>query len=258
MSADTVLIDRSYKKLREQAGGAKWLREYLGLDSWDIIQENDDFHGALNTTRWANLFKSGNGAADLVAVADSSTASLVSGTDDNGYAAATQGHLFWKGDNHAICTARLHIGAAITNAKMEFGFSDDVTGDVGIINDAQVTTPTWVAADGAGWVYDTDATDATTVWQHHGVAAGTGIKTVTTLAPVASTYQRVLVALRGSSARYMLFDANDEAQYDSGWKADAITSTVGLTPFIIVQSRATTTKTLTVDQVTVMQKRTTA
>ena len=263
MSVDEVLINRSYQKLREQSGGSQWLRRYLGYNSWDMTEWEDDFNASVieTTYRWpaGNLWNSGGaGAADLAMAANSSTATMVSGTTDNGVVGATFGKLMWYGQNDAVCAARVHLGAAVANAKIEFGFTDDIEDDAGILNDGQVTTPTWTAGDGAAWTYDTDATDATTVWQHHAVAATVGdatTKTVTTLVPVASTYQRLVVALKGTSSRYLLLDATDALQYDSGWKAYGVTTDTALIPALFVTSRATTTKTLTIDQIQVWQRR---
>jgi len=272
----TPIIHRRTKdSLIRQRGNSREIQRHLELISDDIVKWEDDFLGdtlhsgyqaANNGTAAANIAIS----APTSAVADGQ-ATLVSGTDDDGYSGASLG-LHYYGSRHAVTSAILKV-SAITTVKFEFGFTDVTAGtDAGATN--VLATPTFNATDFAGWVFDTDDT---TGLQAVGVKNGTAATKVEPSSingndgdatPNADEWLYLAVALRGTDARFyagLMHDgSNDNAKrltitYDSDWKSGFITSTVALTPWVFVQSRAgAASRTLTLDKWTAYQYRYTA
>jgi hypothetical protein len=260
MAVDNVVIDRSAAKLRSQTGGARWFRDYLEILAWDHVDVEDDFIGTtLSAVLWTTANSGGAGAASLVHLANSFSgeATMVGGTTDDAWVRAHFNSMQFKGELNAVIAARVKV-SAVTTVKLEVGFTD-ATGDAGAVN--ILATPTYTASDCALWCFDADDAGNATGWQGIGVKANTGITKLepTTVNPAADTYQRLVVALRDDNAKYMVFDANDGLIYESAWQASAVTKTVGLTPWLFVQERAgSASRTKTVDQVQVWQRRTLA
>ena len=143
---------------------------------------------------------------------------------------------------------------AITTVKIEVGFTD-VTTDNGAVN--VLATPTGTADDCAVWVFDTDDT---AYWQCFGNKAGTeATKIEDGLAPVADTFETMIVALRDTNAKFLRLDANGNLTYESTWMTDAITAADKLVPWVGLQLRTgSIDRNLNIDYIDVRQRRTTS
>ncbi len=105
------------------------------------------------------------------------------------------------------------------------------------------------ATDAVGFVYDTGAT--TDVWYGKGVKNGTDSSTVTTeSAPTVSTAQTLKIEIDSDGIAYFYIDG-----VGVGSIADAVTTTVALTPIICVMARATTSKSVDIDYIDVKKDR---
>ena len=175
---------------------------------------------------------------------------MVTGTADNGYSALSR-ELNFQGQLNCVMAARIKVDD-IAAVKMEIGFTDahDDAGAVNTLASYSTTATDWV-----GWIFDTDDT---AYWQATGVDSNTeATKIVPSIAPVADTYETLIVALEDTTAHFYRLDANGYQTYRSAPMADACSKDVSLTPWIFVQSReASDSKTLTVDYVKAWQRRT--
>ena len=160
------------------------------------------------------------------------------------------------GQYNAVMAVRYRV-SAITGLKIEIGFRDSVVSATGIVN--AIDTPSFNATDGVCWVYDTDAT--TDRWQAHGVANGTAATGVTLSsgvqgeAPVAATWQTMVVAMLEGNSYFIRYDADGQMQGESHYVADSQTATVNLAPAVYVQNRNTTSKNYDLDFFKVWQIR---
>lgn len=226
------------------------LFDYLNWQSPQTFGFFDHFIGDVAVgSRYPGYDTATNGtaaaAAALTADGPGGIITLVTGTDDNGHSGLYTGDANYTGDNNARVTARIKL-SAITSVKCEIGFTD-ATADAGAIN--ALDTPTATADDCAVAIFDTDATEDN--WQFAGARATTAWSVATVdQAPVADTYVWVTVALD----RINLATDNMRARMYLGTKMvaektlDAISNTVALYPFILVQARAgSATRTLTCD-----------
>jgi hypothetical protein len=186
-----------------------------------------------------------NGVAEL-------SASTGAGGDDE-YAFIALPELNWTAQQNAVMAVRLKADA-ITTVKIEVGFTD-VTTDNGAVN--VLATPTGTADDCAVWVFDTDDT---AYWQCFGNKAGTeATKIEDGLAPVADTFETMIVALRDTNAKFLRLDANGNLTYESAWMTDAITAADKLVPWVGLQLRTgSVDRNLNIDYIDVRQRRTTA
>lgn len=263
MAADSVIIDRSYARLRASVGGEQWIRRSLSFLSHDIVTVvDDDFTGSGTISLTGNgswtAAANGTAAAGIAYPATkvrNGAAVLVTGTDDDGYGTGYAG-LVCVGELHTVFTARVAM-SAVTTAKFELGLTD-ATGDAGAVN--ALATPTYTADDCVLWCFDTDDAGNATGAQGIAVKNTTGLTKLepSAITPAANAYLRFGVALKDTSVRHFVYDANDALIYDSNWVANGITSDDLLTPWLFVQARAgAASRTLTVDQVQCWQRRTT-
>lgn len=276
-------LERTYDALTRKKHNPDFVRDFLTTaGAWDVVKWEDDFLGDLvrgDATAPGAYQNATNGTAaeGLTMVAPTSAsahgaATLKSGTDDDGYADATLG-LNWYGQYGALFVAIVKM-SAIAGVKVEVGWSDTVAGtDAGLVN--VLATPSYTVADGAGWIFDTDDT-GNVGWQMFGVKGGTGITKVEPTAlgnyagnndPIADTYEVFVTALRDHDVRFLRGDMVKRSNgtdlggkmtmtYDSGWKADGVTGTVALTPWLFIQTRAgAASRTLTIDFLGVYQFR---
>jgi len=139
---------------------------------------------------------------------------------------------------------------------MEVGFTD-ADDDAGAIN--VLATPTTTADDCAAWCFDTDDS-GNPQWQGvYNAAGGTAAKVEPDLTDIAaSTYEWLGVALLGDKVKFMHADQYGNPDYESSWYATAITATDALVPWIIAQTRNTTSKNVDVDYMIAYQRRTSA
>ena len=224
-------------KLRQKTGGRAWMRDLFALNAFDITKWEDNFLGdALRGEYSAVSTGGGDASHDKLAGSLNGESTLDVGdggtSSDNEYGGLPLG-LEWAGDNNAIFCCRLKL-SAITTVKVEVGFTDALA-DAGAVN--VLATPSFTATDCAVWVFDTDDT---ATWQGVGAKAGTAptkIEDSDIAAPVAGTYQTMIVQLQGDAARFIQLDANHGLIYESAWVANAIEGGTKVTPWVFVQNR---------------------
>jgi len=259
--ADPIQMVRSRAHLKRVRGGRDGLYPFLEHNTWDVVHYFDDFIGdemrgsggvpgtyELNTGddgTFTILADQTNGVAEL----SGSTGAGSSGE----YAFIALPELNWTGAQNAVIAVRLKVVEAITTVKMEVGFTD-VTTDNGAVNSLSGNTGT--ASDCAVWVFDTSDT---AYWQCFGSKAGTpATKIEDGLAPVADTYETMIVALRETNAKFLRLDSNGNLTYESAWMPDAITAADKLVPWVGVQLRGSVDRNLNIDFIDVRQRRTTS
>lgn len=236
------------------------LYPYLERNSLDVVQMapgGDDFIGdTLRTDIYTVSNGGGASAASPVVTAGvlNGVCDFVTGTaGDSTASSELSTGLQFRGDHGCVAVACLQVDI-ITGVKIEFGFTDSLS-DPGAVN--VKATPSFNAADCALWVLDTtDNTD----WE--GVAANnTSTAPMTTveaaIQPTAATYEWLMVELIEND------DSNNEcAVAFSRFNADGLrtfhqigggvdnqgpNSNVLLTPWLYVEARNGTSKTMRVD-----------
>ena len=250
--ADRVVTDLSDVRLRSGMGAAI-TSEFLQLNSFDMMQWSDDFVDSSNAdmdNRYTRAVTgSGSGAVlTITANEEWGSARMTTGTTNDGISAMSMGTIC-KGDYNAVLAVRFKINV-ITAAKIEVGFRDSVANNsAGIVN--ALDDPTFSATNGCCWVFDTDATIDT--WAAEGVkasSAATGVTLATTAggaAPVADTYQTMVVALMEDNAYFSRYSADGRKQGDTIMLTDCNTGSTAVAPAVFVQTRNTTTKLLDID-----------
>ncbi len=259
--ADPIQILRTRDSLKRVRGGRDGLYPFLEHNTWDIVHYFDDFlgdeiRGSGATPGAYELNTGSDGVLSILADQTNGVAELSASTGagaDDEYAFIALPELNWTAQQNAVLAVRLNIDA-ITTVKIEVGFTD-VTTDNGAVN--VLATPTGTADDCAVWVFDTDDT---AYWQCFGNKAGTeATKIEDGLAPVADTFETMVVALRDTNARFMRLDANGRLTYQSAWMTDAITAADKLVPWIGLQLRTgSIDRNLNIDFIDVRQRRSTS
>ena len=236
------------------------LRNTLGLarefgfaefNTLDQVVVFDDFVGDVLSVEWQTADTGSGSSADAVISAGANgTIVMVTGTADNGYSAISR-ELNFQGQLNCVMAARIKIDD-IAAVKMEIGFTD-AHDDAGAVD--TLATYATTATDAVGWIFDTDDT---AYWQCFGVDTNTeATKIEDGLAPVAATYETLIVALEDTTAHFYRLDANGYQTYRSAPMTGACTKDVSLTPWVFVQSRESSdSKTLTVDYIKAWQRRT--
>jgi hypothetical protein len=258
--ADRIVTNLSDVRLRSGMGAAI-TSEFLQLNSFDVMSWSDDFVDTSNADmdrRYTRAVTgSGSGAVlTITANEEWGSARMTTGTTNDGISAMSMGTLC-KGDYNAVLAVRYKINV-ITAAKIEVGFRDTIANNtVGIVN--ALDDPTFSATNGCCWVFDTDATVDT--WAAEGVKAGsvaTGETLGTTAAgaaPVADTYQTLVVAMMEDNAYFSRYSADGRQQGETIVLTDTQTGSTALAPCVFVQTRNTTTKLLDIDFFKVWQLR---
>lgn len=251
--------------------GQSRLYPFIERHSLDVVQMlpgGDEFMGdTLRTDIYVVANGGGAGAASPVITADSlnGVCDFVTGTaNDSTASSELSTGLAFRGDRGCVMVACLSL-SAITGVKVEVGFTD-VNNDPGAV--ATKATPTFTATDCALWVLDT--TDNAN-WE--GLAANNGstapMATVeAAISPVAATYEWLMIELVESD------DANNRCAVEfSRYSAAGLRTygpTVGgggsanqgpnsdvlLTPWVYVEARNATSKTLSLDYWNAWQYRT--
>ena len=240
----------SRQNLRNTMGLARefGFAEYNTLDQVVVF---DDFVGDVLSVEWQTADTGSGSSADaVISAGENGTIVMVTGTADNGYSAISR-ELNFQGQLNCVMAARIKIDD-IAAVKMEIGFTDahDDAGAVNTLASYSTTATDWV-----GWIFDTDDT---AYWQATGVDSNTeATKIEDSLAPVAATYETLIVALEDTTAHFYRLDANGYQTYRSAPMTGACSKDVSLTPWVFVQSRESSdSKTLTVDYVKAWQRRT--
>ena len=274
-----ILKHRTRDSLLSQRNNMDFVRQYLDLLSFDMVHWEDDF---LGDTLHSGYQLAGEGTSLAMSAPTSATrngyATMITGGTDN-YAEIASLGLEWYAEQNCTFFALVAVNT-ITTVKIEVGFCDQTaaTGGAASNNTGAIAevlaTPDSTATDGACWVFDTDDT---TSWQLFTVKNdATPQKTEPSYignfdgdaAPQAGIFELLGVSLAGTNARFyrgsMVGGDSTEGDwtkrltmtYDSGWIADAITSTVARTPHLFVQARVgSASRTLTVDALWAWQYR---
>lgn len=240
--------------------------EHYSLNVVQMLPGGDDFLGdTLRTDIYTVSNGGGAGAASPVITANSlnGVCDFVTGTA-NGSTASSElsTGLAFRGDRSCVMVALLSIDV-ITGVKVEVGFTD-VNNDPGAVN--VKATPTFTATDCALWVLDTNDNGN---WE--GLAANNGdtapMATVEAgISPTAGTLEWLMVELlRNDSASNecaVIFRRFTEAglmTYEAvGGQANpqGPNSNVLLTPWVYVEARNASSKTLSLDYWNAWQFRT--
>ena len=240
----------SRQNLRNTMGLAREFG-FAEFNTLDQVVVFDDFLGDVLDVEWRTADTGSGSSADAVISAGANgTIVMVTGTADNGYSALSR-ELNFQGQLNCVMAARIKVDD-IAAVKMEIGFTD-AHDDAGAVN--TMATYSTTATDWVGWVFDTDDT---AYWQATGVDTNTeATKIEPSIAPVAATYETLIVALEDTTAHFYRLDANGYQTYRSAPMTGACTKDVSLTPWVMVQSReAGDSKTLTVDYIKAWQRRT--
>ena len=240
----------SRQNLRNTMGLAREFG-FAEFNTLDQVVVFDDFVGDVLSVEWRTADTGSGSSADAVISAGANgTIVMVTGTADNGYSALSR-ELNFQGQLNCVMAARIKVDD-IAAVKMEIGFTD-AHDDAGAVN--TMATYATTATDWVGWVFDTDDT---AYWQATGVETNTeATKIEDGLAPVAATYETLIVALEDTTAHFYRLDANGYQTYRSAPMTGACTKDVSLTPWVFVQSRESSdSKTLTVDYIKAWQRRT--
>ena len=250
--ADRIIQDLSDIRLRS-GDSPEATMEFLQLSSFDVCKWEDDFFDSSNAdmdNRYTRAVTGSGAGAVLTLTANQEwgSARMTTGTTNDGISAMSLGTIF-KGDYNAVMAVRFKINV-ITAVKIEVGFRDSVANNsAGIVN--VLDTPSFNATNGCCWAFDTDATVDT--WAAEGVNAtvvATGETLATTAAgsaPVADTYQTLVVAMMEDSAYFMRYTADGRKQGETIMLTDSQTGSTALAPSVFVQTRNTTTKLLDID-----------
>ena len=236
---------------------------WLQLESVDVDPLHDSFHGpVIDTNKWT--VGNGGGASAASPAIDvgkqNGQAKMVTGTaGDNTASSVLVSGRHFTGDTNAIILVRLNINTAVTNVKVEIGFKDNILTSAGngpVVN--VMATPTFVATDGVAWCYDTNNTGVG--WEGLGRANSVAATTDTgyNIAPVADTFETLGIALLDGVAFFMHFDQHGSPNYTMKGMAAAVTKTVLLAPYVYVEARSATSKTIDVDFVRAYSFRTTS
>lgn len=217
------------------------------------VEFMDDFVGdTLDANSWSSQADAGATAA-AINVQSGGAARLTTGTT-SGDRADLAGEVVWNPGKALRMEARVKI-SAITSARINIGLSDAKTEThLAILQSG--TTITSAATDGVFWFFDTDSTNDN--WHAIGVKADVDTAASnSSIAPVAATFQtfRIDIDTDGNAVCSILDDSQpySGAVLYSTYLANACTSSVLLTPYIGVETANTTSKTLDVDFVRVIQ-----
>ena len=246
--ADPIQMVRSRAHLKRVRGGRDGLYPFLEHNTWDMVHYFDDFlgdeiRGSGATPGVYEVNTGSDGAINILADQTNGVAEIRASDgagSDNEYCGIALPELGFTANRNAV--------------KVEVGFTD-VTTDNGAVN--VLATPNATASDSALWVFDTDDT---AYWQNVGIKNGTvATKIEDGLAPVADTFETLIVALRDTNAKFLRLDANGNLTYESAWMTDAITAADKLSPWIFIQLRTgSIDRNLKVDFIDVRQRRTTS
>ena len=249
--------------------GQSRLYPFIEQHSLNVVQMKpggDDFIGdTLSTDLYTVSNGGGAGAASPVITVNTvnGICDFVTGTaGDSTASSELSTGLNFRGDRGCIMVACLALNF-ITGVKVEVGFTD-VNNDPGAVN--VKATPSFNATDCALWVLDTNNNGN---WE--GMAANNGTTApMTTVAaaisPTAATYEWLMVELIESddtdnecAVEFSRFNAAGYRTYNAiggGANAQGPNSNVLLTPWIYVEARNATSKTLSLDYWNAWQYRT--
>lgn len=236
--------------------------DILNLLCRDTVRFQEDF---LRTDSLADFTVDGKGTETATALVSAGVGhvDLITGTSDNDTSFIYLPNLTLVPNKNPVFIVRLNL-ASIAAVKCEVGLSDTVTAAVlgatgtGVV-DSLAATPTLTtgASDVVAAIMDTDsALDDPTYWRLVTAKAGTTAlatydanKPAAVRAPVAATYQWIALGLRASleSTPKIIVDLYVNGVHLVSSINDAITQSATLNPYVMVQTRTTAAKTLSLD-----------
>lgn len=221
-------------ELIEQKTGIGYARNLWIPGSFDYDVFEDKFWGDALLGLYPSAKTNGTSAAVTFAEHNANGyLSLVSGTDNDGYAGQGMG-LQFTGDRGVLAEFIVTLPSAITTLKVEVGLSD-ADDDSGAIN--VKATPTFTATDCAVVCFDTDD-DTNFAFISAKAGAGTATQDITAVLPVASATYRIAVRVEGDSVSAYI-NGTQVAGHDNG-----IEGGTALTPWAFVQARTTSSRTV--------------
>jgi hypothetical protein len=222
----------------------------------------EDFYGTWLITDagpadfWSTTAGAGTANAGAVTVAASLNGAVTiksasdDGTNAQNSSTFTGINLAWKANQGGLAMeVRIKLDA-ITAVALFVGFTDTISTTVELpifLNAADIDSD---ATDACGIIFDTDGTTAQ--WAHGGVKNNTDtVPAYSGSAPVADTY--VVLRVEVSSAGAVQGFVNGKAIGEP--VAAAVTSTVALTPAVVVSNRGAAQRVATMDYIWVQQDR---
>lgn len=162
------------------------------------------------------------------------TARFTTGTTSTNHATLALGTHWLVSNGFTLFTARVASITAIATRTIEIGLADATTETNGLVFSAHGTTTTAVADNAAIFAYDTGATPTLVTWGLFSVnATVAATRQVTTVAPVAGTYQRFDIAINSSGDAFYYIN-----RALVGTQTAAVATTALLTPWIGVTTLA--------------------
>ena len=212
--------------------GIGFARDLWVPNSFDYDVFEDKFWGDAILGLYPSAKTNGTSAAVTFAEHnENGYLSLISGTDNDGYAGQGMG-LQFTGDRGILAEFLIVTPAAITNMKFEVGLSD-ADDDSGAVN--VKTTPTATATDFAVLCFDTDD-DANFAFISANGGTVHGTQDITAFVPAAASTYRIAIRVDGDSC---------EAYVNGTWVGghdNGINGASKLTPWVFSQTRTTSTK----------------
>lgn len=240
--------------------GYSRLYPFMEFHSLDVVQMRpggDDFIGDTLSTDLYTVSNGGGASAASPVItggALNGVCDFVTGTaGDSTASSELSTGLNFRGDHGAVMVACLTLDV-ITGVKVEVGFTDVAT-DPGAVN--VKATPSFTATDCALWCFDTNDN---VYWE--GLSANNGstspmANVEAAISPVAATYEWLMVELIPSdtgsnecTVAFRRFSAAGGLTYESiggTGTNQGVNSNVLLTPWIYVEARNATSKTLSLD-----------
>ncbi len=266
--ANPLVETPTTRYMKRRLPGLRGLLELLELNSLDVLRFHEHFargvaNAAVDTATIVGspftTYTDNSGTAIFAAAVANGVCTLSTiGAVANNYIGLYIPNTPCSADRNAVLAVRLAPVSSIASAKYEVGFNDAPASNAGIVN--VLSTPTFHSTNGVTWVYDTNDAGNSTAWQGAGVmaaAAATKKEDSNAPAPVAATYQTMIVALRSTSAKFLALNADGATIYESGWMESAVTAATLLSPWIFVQTRTTAARAVSIDRIDYWQRQTT-
>lgn len=225
-------------------GGANWHPNIEGNPMFDKVVFYDDFVGKDIRAEWNSV--SDNGGTVAITAGSGGTVTITTGGTSEDRGILTFGLNFYPAQKPYVF-ARVQVDN-ITTVCLNVGFSDALTeADNHLAYEIDAGDSAMVCTNGAGWVFDTDAT--ADYWHTCNKDGTTGaITAYGTNAPVNETYVWLGVGINSDGDATYFYNGSAVA-----FKETAVTSTTPLTPFFGCMARTTAARVMTIDKVYLFQ-----
>lgn len=245
-STEFVGEGRTLFKLNSDRGG------YIAHENF--VQLFDDFLGDSLDARWSGAAGSdAQAVAPTISAANGGVMRMTTGdttTVSESAVSLTHGLNYKAGNGGLYLKARIKPVTSVADVAYFVGFTDTLaTSTLEIPITLSGTTLTTTATDAVGFVFDTAATND--YWHCQGVKADTDTALInTSVGPSADTYQDLEIVVDSSGTATFYINGAQVASV-----ANAVTTTVSLTPVITAMARTTTSKSLDADYIFINSKR---